>query len=131
MADYVAIPTRVFTLQPPPPRTDLSAATAYGQLQRPIFQREPNMGIAGDAPDALLAVLRNRLCDYESRDSVLLMGNPVIIGMAMVAAAEASPDGCVAVLKWDNSIFVYDRYVISSLVTYNKKGEDSKDAREL
>lgn len=76
------------------PRFDLSAAEEYGQLR---FLLSPNARPTNPQPLAL--DLHSKLCDYTEDDYLLLVGNPILIGMTAAVAAYYT-DGRVNFLQW-------------------------------
>ena len=105
---------RVYLLQSPARHVDLSSATAFGKLTQPLFTREPRLSSATTNTE-LMRNIRHWLMDYTSRDYLLLIGNPVLIGLATLAASESlHSDGVVRFLKWDNARYMYDRVVVDT-----------------
>ena len=115
---------RVYLLQSPARHVDLSSATAFGKLTQPLFTREPKLDPSTTNTE-LMHGIHHWLSGYTSRDYLLLIGNPVLIGLATLAAAESlQSDGIVRFLKWDNARYVYDRVVVDTYVPC-EEGEEN------
>ena len=76
------------------PRFDLSSAEKYGELE---FLLSPSA--APWASASISQELDMVLQHYDDEDYLLLVGNPVLIGMA-VATAAGYNDGRVRMLQW-------------------------------
>jgi hypothetical protein len=76
------------------PKFDLTPAEKYGEL---IFLLSPTARPYN--PQPVIDDLRRSLAGYTSDDYLLLIGNPVLIGLAMSVAAR-SGDGRVKLLQW-------------------------------
>lgn len=94
--------SRVFVVQNPHhrvdgrlvPKFDLTPAEAHGEL---IFLLSPSA--RPFSPDHLIAELRTKLTDFCDNDSLLLIGNPVLIGLAVAIASRANKNR-IGVLQW-------------------------------
>lgn len=76
------------------PRFDLSPAAEYGERE---FLLGPNA--KPFEPEAVARELHSRLRFYTADDYLLLIGNPILIGMASAIAAYYT-DGKVNFLQW-------------------------------
>lgn len=75
---------------------DLSPARAHGEL---VYLLSPSA--RPFKPDACVAEMRSKLSDYRSGvDSLLLVGNPALIGFACAITADVA-NGRITVLQWD------------------------------
>lgn len=74
-------------------RFNLETAQEYGDL---VYLLSPTA--APFRPDGVLADLRTGLSDFTDEDHLLLIGNPVLIGMAAAIAADRA--GTVNFLQW-------------------------------
>lgn len=79
------------------PKFNLTPANEYGKLQ---FLLRP--GASPFRPEEFIAELRKGLKNYTSRDYILLIGSPVLIG-ATVALAAQRTGGTVNLLQWSGS----------------------------
>ncbi|MBW2636282.1 MAG: hypothetical protein JRC86_01935 [Deltaproteobacteria bacterium] len=75
------------------PRFDLSSAEQYGELS---FLLSPSASPFN--PESVLNEMAKRLENFSSEDHLLLVGNPVLIGMASALAADIA--GTVQFLQW-------------------------------
>ena len=82
------------------PKFDLSSAEEYGTLE---FLLSPNT--RPFKPEKIVSVLREKLQNYTSDDYLLLIGNPVLIGMTVAVAADLNA-GYVQVLQWSNRKYI-------------------------
>jgi hypothetical protein len=79
------------------PRFDLSPAEQYGRLQIMLPQDfNPLFGTK-----KIVSALRQKLADYRAGDSLLLIGNPIIIGLATAIAAETCRE--IIFLQWSGT----------------------------
>jgi hypothetical protein len=76
---------------------DFTAATQFGEL---VHLLEPSAS-PFDLPPVMHR-LHERLADFTTRDYLLLIGSPVLIGLAVAIAADKA-DGDVAMLQWSGS----------------------------
>ncbi len=93
------------------PAYDIATAWEHGQVgvMLPIGNRMLS-------PRAMVARLRQKLMNFSDEDSVLGIGDPVSIGIA-VALAGSFNSGRVHVLRWDKTTHTYEREL------YNLTGE--------
>lgn len=82
---------------------NLLAATEYGELK---FLLPPTENIMFDAVPALKRI-RSGLEDFTSEDYLLLIGDPIAIGIATYYAAIYNSKAAVRFLKWDNREYKY------------------------
>ena len=75
------------------PRFDLSSAEQYGEIS---FLLSPSASPFN--PDSVLTEMSERLQGFTSDDHLLLVGNPVLIGLASALAADIA--GTVQFLQW-------------------------------
>ncbi|MCK5600420.1 hypothetical protein KAR91_01020 [Candidatus Pacearchaeota archaeon] len=75
------------------PRFNLSSAEQYGELS---YLLSPSASPFN--PEGVLKEMAERLADFTSEDYLLLVGNPVLIGMASALAADIA--GVVQFLQW-------------------------------
>lgn len=76
------------------PKFDLSSAEQYGEI---VYLLSPTASPFNPGP--IVEELQEKLADFGDEDSLLLVGNPCLIGFATAIAAEAS-DGFVRLLQW-------------------------------
>ena len=76
------------------PKFDLSPAKRFGAIVDLL-----NEGHSPAQVEEALALLQERLKDFGDDDYLLLIGNPVMIGLAVACAAVAN-DGNVQMLQW-------------------------------
>lgn len=76
------------------PKFDLSAAHEYGEI---IELLSPNAGPF--SLETILPELHDKLSNFRSDDFLLLIGNPVLIGLSMSIAALYN-HGDMTVLQW-------------------------------
>lgn len=92
------------------PKFDLTPAQEYGEL-RYLFS--PTAGPFNATN--MLPELHEKLRDYTPEDFLLLIGNPVLIGMAVAVAAGYSPTR-VQLLQWSSSARGYLPIVVNGLL---------------
>jgi|TARA_R110002012_G_scaffold126234_3_gene278076 hypothetical protein len=80
---------------------NLLAATNYGELE---FLLPPNTNLMFSTESAV-SKIRAGLEDFGEEDYLLLVGDPISIGIATHYAAQSS--GVVKFLKWDNREYKY------------------------
>lgn len=100
--------TKVYAIQQPKrldPRTgqlvdhvDLEPAREHGELHLLL---QPGAGPFKDL-DHTLEELRNGLAEFTDQDVLLLVGNPVLIGLATAIAADLT-NGHVTFLQWSGA----------------------------
>lgn len=93
------------------PKFDVSPAAEYGTVD---YLLSPTA--SPFRPEALLGELHDKLKDFGPEDHLLLIGNPVLIGMAVAIAADYT-DGEVKVLQWSGKARKYLPVAISGLFT--------------
>jgi hypothetical protein len=81
---------------------DLSKAKEYGEL----ISLLPQKLIVGLSVVQVKQRLDTSLASFSNNDYLLLIGDPVAIGMAMTIAAKYS-NGIVRTLKWDRQLQSY------------------------
>jgi hypothetical protein len=74
---------------------DLTSAKVYGEL---IFLLSPKAAPFNSV--SVIEELHKKLSDFSDQDSLLLIGNPCLIGFAVAIASDQSPIGRVALLQW-------------------------------
>lgn len=77
------------------PKYDLTTAHDFGEVE---YLLSPSA--APFHPAGVLQELHTKLEDFCDADYLLLIGNPVLIGLAMAVAADRN-DGRVKVLQWN------------------------------
>lgn len=75
------------------PKFDLSSAEKYGEL---VYVLSPTA--APWAADSIMSDIREKLKDFQTTDYLLLIGNPVLIGLVSAVAADMA--GSVQFLQW-------------------------------
>lgn len=83
------------------PKFDVSPAQEYGEI---VYLLSPTA--SPFRPDSLLGELHEKLKDFTPDDYLLLIGSPVIIGLAVAIAADYT-DGEVKVLQWSGKAGKY------------------------
>jgi hypothetical protein len=84
------------------PKFDLSTAEQFGELE---YLLEPNLQ-PFDLPP-IVQTLQEKLADFDGlSDYLLLIGSPVLIGLAVAIAADRT-DGHVAMLQWSGQNHCY------------------------
>lgn len=76
------------------PKFDLASAEQYGEI---VYLLSPTASPFN--PDPIIAELQEKLAGFTEADSLLLVGNPCLIGFATAIAADAT-DGFVRLLQW-------------------------------
>jgi hypothetical protein len=98
--------SRVFVVQQPlrfdtnknelVPKFDLTPAMEHGEIVHLVGPRA-----APWRPASALMEMRDKLADFDpENDSLLLTGNPCLIGWAVALAADMSDTGLVRLLQW-------------------------------
>ena len=82
---------------------NLLSATEYGELK---FLLPPTENIMFDPVPALKRI-SSGLKDFTNEDYLLLIGDPIAIGIATYYAAIYSTKAAVRFLKWDNREYKY------------------------
>lgn len=93
------------------PKFDLTPAQVFGDL---VFLLSPTA--APFRPEPVVSELREKLRDFGPEDTLLLVGNPVLIGLAVAVAADYN-DGSVSVLQWSGKDQRYLKVTIDRLFT--------------
>ena len=91
------------------PKFDLHAAEEFGEL---TFLLGPTA--SPFRPGPLIEELVAKLRDFSDADSLLCIGNPLLIGWSMAIAADAN-DGRVASLQWSGKDQRYIRVEAAGL----------------
>lgn len=78
------------------PVYDISPASKFGELSPPLF---PSHGVSYYTQNDVHEV-RKLLRDFSDDDSILAVGDPAAIGLAIALASEVNR-GVVSVLRWD------------------------------
>ena len=103
------------------PSLDLNPATDHGELV--IITRGPQatgdeLDEAIDLVDATVGALSHNHYRFEQGDSILMVGDPILNGIAIAAALDVGQGDHpndhkpVAVLRWDRRNHKYDRVII-------------------
>lgn len=95
------------------PRRNITAAAKYGELVVLLPQGDIVL-----SPGPTVRRLRTKLRDFSDDDFLLLIGDPVAIGLATALAAKANNDR-VAFLKWDKQNAIY--YIVRSDISGRPK----------
>jgi hypothetical protein len=80
------------------PKINYRTLKPYGDV-RFLFQWDELKDDDTLNPHAMLERLRDLLCDFTDDDYIVPIGNPALIGMAVLIAAECN-DGRVRMLDW-------------------------------
>lgn len=83
------------------PRFDLTPAAVYGDIEYLTAY-----GTVSLTPMPVIRALRHKLRKFSDDDYILPAGDPVLIGMAVMIAADSNM-GRVKVLKWDKPLNGY------------------------
>ncbi len=111
MSDYKDIKTSeptVYVIQELPgtsigrPKFNIMGALKYGKLK--VLLKENAQIVLSPGP--VVHELRRLLKDYNSKDYLLLSGDPAIIGLACTIASDIN-NGRFNLLKWDRQEKVY------------------------
>jgi len=84
------------------PKHDVSAARQFGRELINLYPSD--QPILMDDAEHVVDHFRKVLDDFDDKDFLLLIGNPVLIGYA-VALAAAANDGQVQMLVWQNNAY--------------------------
>jgi len=95
---------------------NITSALKYGEI-KPLIASDKQIGFSAGAITRLLDI---KLSDFCDEDYLLLLGDPVIIGVA-VAIATKWNNGRAKLLKWDRQSHLY--YPVS-IDIYGKAGVD-------
>ena len=96
------------------PKFNLAPAERYGPLK---FLLSPNA--APWRTEDVMAELRAKLSGFTSEDYLLLIGNPVLIGLATAVAADAA--GRVQFLQWNGTA---QGYLAVEATVFDEETED-------
>lgn len=85
------------------PKFDVTPAQKHGKLS---YLLSPSA--APFSPNSVIAELTHKLARYNPDvDSLLLIGNPCLIGFAVAIAADRSEDGHLRLLQWSGKDRAY------------------------
>jgi len=104
------------------PGVNLLPAAVYGRVQ-PAALPAHAQATFNEGCDATLRRLRYALGAFAEEDYLLLLGDPVAIGLAVLVTSEAT-NGRFALLKWDRQERVYFPIYVD---THHKKGFHGKE----
>jgi hypothetical protein len=91
---------RVFVVQDPSDKNILPA-THYGDIHIMLFKKDVDRGL-----DHCVTVLRDRLMDITDDDSLLPIGDPILIGLATHIAMHFG-EGSINMLRWQRESYRY------------------------
>lgn len=94
------------------PKYDMSDAERFGELVDLLGPTAHPFD-----PEPVVRELDSRLADYDDSDCLLLVGNPILIGLAVAVAADVN-DGRVSMLQWSGKDQCYQRV---EAVVYNQR----------
>jgi hypothetical protein len=101
---------------------NISQATKFGEI-KVLFPPDFNAGFsAGQAASKLMLLLSN----YKKEDYLLLIGDPVLIGIATAVASHWA-NGKVQLLKWDRQ---ENMYYSVKFNLFHERGERDADKKE-
>ena len=100
------------------PKFDLSPAQEYGTLE---YLLSPTA--SPFRPEALLPELHEKLSQFTEEDYLLLVGNPVLIGLAVCLAADYA-GGSVNLLQWSGKAGKYLPVVVRGIFDACPQGVD-------
>lgn len=83
---------------------DLSDAKRYGELRAVFVKPLWN----NDNTHEALTRARENMKDYRDGDYILMIGDPILCGAAMVIALEYSETEKLQLLRWDRKTFSYN-----------------------
>ena len=92
----------VFVVQNPDKKKNIISATEYGELEFILSESENIMY----TPAATVSRIRHTLQNFNEKDYLLLIGDPVAIGVAVHFALLLNGNKA-KILKWDNREFKY------------------------
>ncbi len=93
MTVYVVQPTFKKVGERLVPKHDVSAAKEFGEIRYLLTDTTSPF-----QPELVLPIMREKLVDFNDRDHLLLLGNPVLLGWAVAVAAWYN--GKVSCLQW-------------------------------
>ena len=94
------------------PKINIIGATQYGELKFLL----PEFSQIIFSPGPLIIKLKNLLKDFKSKDYLLLIGDPSIIGVSCAIVSEIT-NGKFNLLKWDKQ---ERRYYLIKIDLHNK-----------
>jgi hypothetical protein len=92
----------VFVVQNPDKKKNIISATEYGELEFILPESENIMY----TPAVTISRIRHTLRNFNEKDYLLLIGDPVAIGVAVHFALLLNGNKA-KILKWDNREFKY------------------------
>ena len=96
------------------PKINIMGAKEYGELKTLL----PELSQIIFSPGPLIFKLKNLLKNYNTKDYLLLTGDPAIIGVACSIVADVT-NGKFNLLKWDKQ----DRMYYPIAINLNEKGK--------
>ena len=93
---------KVFVVQDPGLK-DISDAKKFGKLDIVTTYADYRNPL-----EFIIDKIHEKLSSYKTSDYILLIGNPIAIGITMTIAAENSEDGHVKLLVWDKKNHRYE-----------------------
>ena len=93
------------------PKFDFTPAKEHGEIK---YLLEPN---ATPFTPYLVEELKSKLLPIKPEDSIVLVGNPAIIGISVAVAAKYN-DGSLNVLQWSGKDKRYVKITIKDLFTF-------------
>jgi len=91
------------------PKYNLDAAREFGEI---VYLLSPTASPFHSQP--IIEELQSKLIEYNDDDKLLLIGNPVLMGLAVAIAADAN-DGKVSLLQWNGKSQKYIEVNIDNL----------------
>lgn len=91
------------------PKYNLESAHEFGKI---VYLLSPTASPFN--PDHLIKELQEKLVDFGDEDKLLLIGNPVLMGLAVAIAADAN-NGKVNLLQWHGKTHKYIVVTIDNL----------------
>ena len=92
----------VYVVQKPDKKKNILSATEYGELNFILSEDENIMY----EPEVVASEIKNSLQDFSDEDYLLLIGDPVAIGVAPHFALLSNKNSA-KILKWDNREYKY------------------------
>jgi hypothetical protein len=92
----------VYVVQKPDKKKNILSATEYGQLNFILSEDENIMY----EPESVISEIKNSLQNFSDDDYLLLIGDPVAIGVATHFALLSNKNNA-KILKWDNREYKY------------------------
>ena len=85
------------------PNKNLLPARDYGEIRVMLTEHDVRKGL----PHCMLR-LREKMAEFRcDKDFLILVGDPVLMGIAMIFASEMS-EGDFQILRWDRERYKYD-----------------------